>query len=163
MIGKEAILSTPGPMTTDRDSIDLFMKVVLDAKPWRIYPSVTVKPWTPEVLDKPLKVAVLWWDGVVMPHPPMMRALKEVSEACKAAGMEVVDWDCSTLDHKKAWDITATLYWTDGGEETLGRLAKAGEPVLPLTKFIIEQPTVRSLNQHETWEVSTPTCCAILD
>jgi len=154
MIGKETILSTLGPMAADRPTLELFMTVVLDAKPWRVYPALTAKKWTPYQFSKPLKVAVQWWDGVVMPHPPMLRALREVSEACKAAGMEVVEWDCGTLDHRKGWDITSALYWTDGGEEVLGLLEEAGEPVLPLTKFIIhEQPTVKNLNMHELWQL----------
>ena len=43
---------------------------------------------------KRLKVAVLWNDGVVKPHPPIIRALKEVSEKVKSIpGVEVVDWE----------------------------------------------------------------------
>ena len=154
MAGKETILSTLGPMAQDRDTLELFMKVVLEAEPWRLDPSLTVKPWTPYHSTKPLKVAVQWWDGVVMPHPPMIRALKEVSEACKAAGMKVVEWDSEMLNHRKGWDITSALYWPDGGAEVLGRLEEAGEPILSLTKFIInEQPTVKNLTQHELWQV----------
>lgn len=154
MIGKETILSTLGPMAQDRDSLELFMKVVLDAQPWRLDPSLTAKVWTPYHFTKPLKIAVQWWDGVVKPHPPMIRALKEVSEACMSAGMKVVEWDSEKLNHRKGWDILSALYWTDGGAEVLGRLVEAGEPVLPLTKFIIqEQPTVKNLTQHELWEV----------
>lgn len=154
MIGKETILSTLGPMAVDRASLEIFMSVVLDAKPWRLDPSLTVKKWTPYQFTKPLKIAVQWWDGVVTPHPPMIRALREVSGACKAAGMEVVEWDCESLNHRKGWDILSALYWTDGGAEVLGRLEDAGEPVLPLTKFIIhEQPNVKNLNMHELWQV----------
>lgn len=148
-------MSTLGPMATDRDTLELFMKVILSTKPWRLDPSLTAKDWTPYKFTRPLKIAVQWWDGVVMPHPPMIRALKEVSEACKAAGMEVVDWDCGPLDHRKGWEITAALYWPDGGEEVLGLIEEAGEPILPLTKFIIhEQPSVKKLDQHGLWKVS---------
>ncbi|KAJ9640781.1 uncharacterized protein PV06_06983 [Exophiala oligosperma] len=154
MIGKETIHSTLGPMATNRDSLELFMKVALAAKPWRLDPGLTAKVWTPYQFTKPLKIAVQWWDGVVKPHPPMIRALKEVSEACKAAGMEVVEWDCTKLDHKKNWEITAGLYWPDGGAETLGRIEEAGEPILPLTKFIIhEQPAAKNYNMHELWKL----------
>jgi Asp-tRNA(Asn)/Glu-tRNA(Gln) amidotransferase A subunit family amidase len=157
MAGKETILSTIGPMATDRDSLTLFMKVILDAKPWRLDPSLTAEPWTPYQFTKPLKVAVQWWDGVVMPHPPMTRALKEVAEACKAAGMTVVDWNCEDLDHRKAWQITSALYWPDGGEEVKGILQESGEEVLPLTKFIIdEQPAVKKLDMHGLWKVVFP-------
>lgn len=158
MDGKEAIMSTPGPMCVDRDTLELFMKVALSAKPWRIDPSLTVKEWTPYHFTKPLKIAVQWWDGVVQPHPPMTRALKEVSEACRKAGMTVVDWNCEPLDHAKAWEIVASLYWPDGGKQTLGLIEESGEPLLPLTKFIIhEQPSVKDLTQQELWDVSLTT------
>lgn len=156
MYGKETIASSPGPMSVDRDALELFMKIALAAEPWRLDPSLTVKPWTPHTFTRPLKVAVQWWDGVVQPHPPMTRALREVAEACRKAGMEVVDWDCEGLDHKKGWEITSALYWPDGGEEILKYLEDSGEPILPLTKWIIhEQPTVKNLNMHELWKVST--------
>lgn len=156
MAGKEAIISTPGPMAVDREALELFMKIALSAKPWRIDPSLTVKDWTPHQFTKPLKIAVQWWDGVVKPHPPMTRALKEVSEACRKAGMTVVDWDCESLNHRKGWEILASLYWPDGGEHIKKILDESGEPKLPLTKFIIdEQPSVKYLTQQELWDVSS--------
>lgn len=150
-------------MSVDREGLDLFMKVVLAAQPWRIDPSLIVKDWIPYHFIKPLKVAVQWWDGVVQPHPPMTRALKEVSEACRRAGMIVVEWDCQSLNHRKGWEILASLYWTDGGEHVKKILRDAGEPELPLTKFIIdEQPSVRKLSQQELWDVSQqPTSASI--
>ncbi|KAF4458309.1 general amidase, partial [Fusarium albosuccineum] len=156
MAGKETIASTPGPMTVDREALELFMKAALSSKPWRIDPSLTVKEWAPYTFDRPLKIAVQWWDGIVQPHPPMTRALREVAEACKKAGMEVVDWDCEPLFHRKSWEILSALYWPDGGEEALGLLEATGEPILPLTKFIIqEQPTVKNMTQHELWKLCT--------
>jgi amidase len=155
MSGKEAMMSTPGPMTTDRETLELIMKAALASEPWRLDPAVTFKPWTPVTFTKPLKVAVQWWDGVVTPHPPMRRALREVAEACRKAGMKVVDWDCEKLDHRKGWEIISSLYWPDGGEQVLNSLRESGEPVLPLTKFIIEdQPSVKNLTQQELWDVS---------
>lgn len=162
MSGKEAMMSTPGPMTTDRETLELIMKAALASEPWRLDPSVTFKPWTPVTLTKPLKIAIQWWDGVVTPHPPMRRALKEVAEACKKAGMKVVDWDCEKLDHKKGWEIISSLYWPDGGEQILNSMKESGEPVLPLSKWIIEQPSVKNMTQQELWDVSClPTYHAI--
>jgi len=48
----------------------------------------------------------------------------------------------------------SALYFPDGGEDTLKPLIEAGEPILPLTKFITEeQPKVKNLNMHEYWEL----------
>lgn len=156
MAGKETILSTPGPMTVERDVLELFMKTAIAAEPWRHDPSLTVKEWKPYHFTKPLKIAVQWWDGVVKPHPPMLRALKEVADACRKAGHEVVDWNCESLGHDEAWDIISGLYWPDGGKEVLSLIKGAGESVLPLTKFIIEeQPNVKDRTVAELWEVSS--------
>ncbi|KAH9427162.1 hypothetical protein MCOR02_012430 [Pyricularia oryzae] len=127
--GKETMGASPGPLAADRDALDC-----LCAWRWRPSPG--------------------WWDGVVQPHPPMTRALREVAGACRRAGIEVVDWDCEHLDHQRAWDIVSALYWPDGGKEVMDLLEQGGEPMLPLTKFIIqEQPTVGSLTQHELWKL----------
>ncbi|TQV98995.1 acetamidase [Cordyceps javanica] len=148
MAGRETIFSTPGPMTVDRKAMELLMRVILSKQPWRKDPSIVPMPWTPYNFTKPLKIAVQWWDGVVKPHPPITRALKEVAAACQKAGMRVVDWDCEKLDHKKSWDIISALYWPDGGLETLDCLEGAGDTVLPLTKWIIqEQPSVKNMTQ----------------
>lgn len=152
MTGKDAILGACGQISTDRESIELLMRVVLDAKPWRQNPSIFPQPWTPYEISEPLKVAFMWSDNIVNPHPPVIRALREVSDACKAAGMEVIDWN--PLDHDNGWEITSGLYFPDGGEEIMRILEESGEPVLPLTKFItVEQANVRSRSQKELWEV----------
>ncbi|KAF4984915.1 hypothetical protein FDECE_16981 [Fusarium decemcellulare] len=150
MAGRDTIWGCAGPMAVDRDGLELVMKVALSVKPWRIDPSLVVKEWAPYVFTSPPKIAIQWWDGVVQPHPPMTRALREVAELCRKAGMEVVDWPCEDLDHGLAWDIISALYWPDGGKEVLDMFKEVGEPLLPLTKFIIhEQPTVKSLNASE--------------
>lgn len=153
MTGKETVLGSNGPITRDRETIELFMKVVLDAEPWRKKPSVFPQFWTPYQIRKPLKIAIQWSDNIVTPHPPVKRALKEVTEACKSAGMEVVDW--ISLDHDRGWDIVSGLYFPDGGKEVMKLLNDSGEPVLPLTSFIIsEQANVKPRNQKELWDVS---------
>ncbi len=155
MEGKETISTTPGPMTVDRKAMELLMKTVLSKEPWRKDPSIIPMPWTPHTFTKPLKIAVQWWDGVVQPHPPITRALKEVATACRNAGMQVIDWNCEKLDHQKAWEITSALYWPDGGREALEFLDKHDDDLLPLTKWILqEQPSVKDLTQAELWEVS---------
>lgn len=160
MIGRETILPTYGPLCTDRKTMDLFMKIVLDAQPWRYDGNCIPIPWSPFTITKPLKIAIEWDDGVVKPHPPVIRALKEVADACRGAGMVVDDW--IPLDHEKAWDITSALYFPDGGEDCLKPLKESGEPVLALSDFIIhEQPKVRSLSMAELWKVISCLSCVI--
>ncbi|OAP54190.1 hypothetical protein AYL99_11725 [Fonsecaea erecta] len=84
MDGKDSMLATFGTLTQSRETINLFMKVVLHNQPWRYDPSLMVKKWTPEQPTPPLKVAIEWSNRAVKPHYPMIRALKMVAEACKA-------------------------------------------------------------------------------
>ncbi|EFW22322.1 hypothetical protein D8B26_000976 [Coccidioides posadasii str. Silveira] len=151
MEGKDAIAATFGPLCRSRETVNLFMKVIADAEPWRFDASLSPLPWASVTFNKPLKIAVQWDDGVVKPHPPVLRALREVAEACKKAGMEVVDW--VSYDHRKAWDIISELYWPDAGKEVLDLFKSTGEPILPLTKFILEQPRVRDHNMAEYWKL----------
>ncbi|VUC33663.1 unnamed protein product [Clonostachys rosea] len=153
MAGKETIMSTPGPMTVDRDALELFMKAALASEPWLTDPSLTFKPWSPYKCIQQLKIAIMWWDGVVTPHPPITRAMKEVAEACCKAGMEVVDWDAESLHHQTSWELLTQLYWPDGGEEALDLMKKGGEEVLPLSKFILQQANVKHLTQPELWDL----------
>ncbi|EXJ93382.1 hypothetical protein A1O1_01774 [Capronia coronata CBS 617.96] len=149
--GKESIHGTIGPLAQSRETINLFMKTILDNEPWRHDAGLTVKPWTPETITAPLKVAIEWHDGVVKPHPPVIRALQMVADACKAAGMDVVDWE--PYKHDKAWDIVSGLYFPDGGEAILAPIKESGEPIMPLTKFIVEQPNVKNRTMHEYWDL----------
>ncbi|KAF5597541.1 general amidase [Fusarium pseudoanthophilum] len=154
-LGRDTIAGCPGPMTVSRDGLELLMRVALAAKPWRVDPLVTFKEWISYKFTTPPKVAVQWWDGVVMPHPPMTRALREVAAVCMKAGMEVVDWNCEGLDHGKAWEIVSALYWPDGGKEMLDILEETGEPALPLTKHILhEQASAKNRTCTEMMELN---------
>ena len=84
----------------------MFMKTVIDAKPWIKEPSLVPLPWRElgPLTGKKLKIAVLWDDEVVKPHPPVTRALKQVVEKLKARGnVEIVDW--TPYKHEEAWAI----------------------------------------------------------
>ena len=60
MAGRETIGGCPGPMAVDRDALEIFMKVALSARPWRIDPSLTMKEWTPYSFSSRPKIAIQW-------------------------------------------------------------------------------------------------------
>lgn len=82
------------------------MKTVIAAKPWLREPSLLPFPWNEDDAyngRKP-KIAVLWDDGVVKPHPPISRALKKVVEKLTERGnVDIVDW--VPYKHDEAWAI----------------------------------------------------------
>lgn len=145
--GREEIRSTLGPLAHSRLDLQHFFKTVLEAKPWYTDPSLVNIPWTPSDLTKSsLCVAVMWDDGIVKPLPPVTRALKETVEAIKAAGIRVVDYH--PLDHAKHWDILSACYFVDGGKDHKDAFHKGGEPVLPLTEWILSQPSIEERDQE---------------
>lgn len=92
MSGQEAVISVNGPMARTLEDIKLFTKSVIDSEPWWVDPKCVAIPWRVVEPPKRLKIGVLWNDGVVMPTPPVIRALKVTVEKLRAAGHEVVEW-----------------------------------------------------------------------
>ncbi|RFU25584.1 hypothetical protein B7463_g10752, partial [Scytalidium lignicola] len=156
MDGQEHILPTIGPLSTSLEGCKIFTKSLIDAKPWYKESFLLPFPWKEEKAfkDKKLKVAILWDDGVVKPHPPVTRALKQIVEKLKAKGnVEVVDW--KPYQHDRAWEIIANLYFCDGGDEEKAAIAASGEPMRPLTEFIItENPHLEKHTIPSLWSAT---------
>lgn len=157
MPGADPIVSVIGPLSTSLAGIKIFMKTIIDAKPWLSEPALIPLPWNPSFQispHQPLKIGVLWHDNVVKPHPPITRALHSVVSKLKTIhNVTVVDWKPHL--HDEAWAIISSLYFTDGGAEDASAMAASGEPWLPLTKWIIkENPCVKKLSMQQLyyWE-----------
>ncbi|QDS68693.1 hypothetical protein FKW77_002767 [Venturia effusa] len=157
MLAQDHIIPVIGPLSTSLEGVKMFMETIIGAKPWLRMPSLLPFPWKDDddlepLEEKTFKVAILWDDGVVKPHPPVLRALKKMAEGLKAIeGVEVVDW--KPLKHDNAWEILASLYFADGAAEDKAALALTGEPMRPLTEFIIkDNPYVKEHSIAELWE-----------
>lgn len=110
MNGQEQIVPTIGPLSTSLEGCKLFIKTLIDAKPWFKEPSLLPFPWKEEHFFKgrKLKVAVLWDDGVVKVHPPVTRALKQLADKLKTSEkFDVVDW--IPYKHDLAWEIIVRI------------------------------------------------------
>ena len=153
----EPITSVIGPMSTSLTGLKTFMRVALGAKPWMREPSLVPFPWREGVeKEKPqMKIAILWDDGVVKPHPPVTRALKEVAEKLRhSEHITIVDWQ--PYRHDSAWEIIASLYFCDGAADESNRIEASGEPWRPLSKFIIkENPYIKKHTISSLWQWTT--------
>ena len=156
MLSEEQILAVIGPMSTSLEGLKLIMSTVIAAKPWLVEPSVLPFPWRYqepllELKRKKLKIGVLWSDDIVKPHPPILRALREVVDKLHASGdFDIVDW--KPYKHDEAWKIIASLYFCDGGMEEADAIDSSGEPWRPLSKWIIkENPYVKHLSIEDVW------------
>ena len=86
------------------------MKIVIAAQPWLIDPSLVPLPWRDEKVNhqdigsRTLRIGVMWHDGVVKPHPPISRALKEVVDKLKdVKNIEIIEW--KPYKHDLCWEI----------------------------------------------------------
>lgn len=131
----------------------MFMSAVLAAEPWLREPALVPLPWRQFEMPKKLRIGIMHDDGIVKPHPPISRTLKMLEERLRdLPDAQVVPFEA--YKHDEAWAITSSLYYTDGGSSDLQILRDSGEPLRPLTKWMItENPCVKSLTraQLEYW------------
>lgn len=95
--GQESISSVLGPMANSLSAVKRFTKAVLDAKPWDRDPLAVRKPWSHSeyALEEHgngvgMCFAIMWDNGVVKPHPPLVRAMEIVKVALEAVGHQGV-------------------------------------------------------------------------
>ncbi|CAL1695906.1 unnamed protein product [Somion occarium] len=137
--GQDAIATIAGPMSTSLSGIKTFMQSVLAAKPWRVDPDVIFKPWDDAgyALKEhgegyKLCFGLIWDDGIVKPHPPVMRALECAKRALENAGHVLIDW----VPHKHAELIAnaRSTFLADGGADYAAALI-SGEPMIHSMKL----------------------------
>lgn len=96
MSGQESIVPVAGPLGHNVDDLELFFQINSDAKPWHSEPLLRM-PWVSQIgqmQDQRLRIGIMLWDEVVMPHPYITRVIQEVAKKLKANGH---DGNCSTL------------------------------------------------------------------
>ncbi|CAH0045746.1 unnamed protein product [Clonostachys solani] len=133
------VLCSTGPMCTSLRDMDLFMRVLTDAKPYLSDPRLIPIPWTGLSGEKksPLKIGFMMNDGVIEPQPPVTKALMWAKDALEKTGsFEVKEF--KPFKVAEAMKNIRLAYWPDGGQAVKAHLASTGEPMLPLTQWIIK-------------------------
>ncbi|GAA5930372.1 hypothetical protein JCM3775_004371 [Rhodotorula graminis] len=132
--GAEALESVVGPMAMSLESLRVFMRSVVGARPWEYDAKVVERGWDDGLAraegdDGKKCFAFMWSDGLVRPQPPLERGMRELADKLRAAGHEVVDWE--PLDHAGAQDTVSRIFDADGGEDVRRWIGDSGEPLLP--------------------------------
>jgi amidase len=127
--GQEAVHSVNGPLTRTLADLEYYCKTVVHAEPWHDDPRCLPIPWRNVALPARLKIAVMWHDGIVLPTPPVTRALRHAVEKLRAAGHELVDW--SPEDQLQGTRLLGRMFLADGGKAIFSELKKTGEPLRP--------------------------------
>ncbi|KAF2400842.1 amidase [Trichodelitschia bisporula] len=161
LAGQEAVQSVNGPMARSLEDLVLFSKTVVEARPWLADPRCLPIPWREVSLGRKLKLAVMWHDGVVMPTPPVRRALRETVEQLQAAGHEVVEWRAE--GHERIAEILGRFFVADGGKTVKSILDPVGEPWRPEMAYY---KAASEMGVAELWKLQaerTELCKAYLD
>ncbi|KAL4877619.1 amidase signature domain-containing protein [Aspergillus karnatakaensis] len=142
MDGQNTVLSVIGPIAATARSLQLLFKAVLSQEPWLHDPLALELPWRSEIEQEtrqlveqsakdPAKLAfaIMKHDGVVVPHPPIARALEIVEQTLKRLGHKVVEW--TPPSHTIANQLASAAYNLDGGADAAYHFGLSGEEAAP--------------------------------
>ncbi|KAI0015050.1 acetamidase [Xylariomycetidae sp. FL0641] len=134
MEGQETVPSVVGPISRSSAALRRFTETVVDAEPWMVDPRSPPIPWryamAVEVYHRPLRIAMLHHDNMVLPQPPIRRALRELEAKLRSAGHDVVPMFDLQQDYADTL-LTQVLMSDADGDLTRTR-ALSGEPKLKL-------------------------------
>lgn len=154
MEGQEIIPSVVGPMAQSTESLRLFCKTVVDSQPWLVDPKSPPIPWreemAAEVANRPLRIAIMHWDGYMLPQPPIRRALREAEEKLRKAGHDVVPM--FDLDEPLADKFGSQVVVSDADCDVQRSRDRSGEPKLALVDPATNQP--RPMTLLENWALA---------
>lgn len=151
--GMENIIGCVGPMSNCIEDLRLFCNVALAYKPWDYEPSLIDIPWrliTTRDLPRRLTFGVMWHDGVVRPHPPVARALKQTVDSLRRAGHCIVNWDPMCHDPLVKWINRA--YFLDGAQE-YREMLNFDDPPVPIVNWLLDSEGGERCTIEDTWKV----------
>ncbi|KAH6892628.1 acetamidase [Thelonectria olida] len=160
MEGQETVHSVVGPIAHSAADIKLFLTAVLSQEPWKHDSKVVPMPWRHEeeakarakIQDARLTIGFYNFDGNVMPHPPVLRAVDQVVAALKRQGHRTVPW--VPYKHDFAVDLINKIYTADGSTDVLENINASGEPVIPNIKDLLN-PSNAKIGMNELWKLQT--------
>ncbi|KAI0735195.1 amidase signature domain-containing protein [Earliella scabrosa] len=133
--GQDSSPSCLGPLSGSIGGIKAFMKAVIGQQPWLLDPLCVRKKWDDEAYSlaehgggSELCFAFMWNDGLVVPHPPIQRAMHFTKATLEAAGHKVVDWQ--PLKHTELYQNLSQIWMSGALEDIDTVLATTGEPRL---------------------------------
>ncbi|XP_072294919.1 fatty-acid amide hydrolase 1 [Eucyclogobius newberryi] len=120
--GQKTVLTTPGPMGKDVESLALFLKAILCDEMFSLDPTVPPLPFNEEVYQsrKPLRIGYSeQYEGTPV-SPSMTRAVREVKALLEQAGHTLVPYKPVRMD--EITDLMGKGVFADGGATFLQQL-----------------------------------------
>lgn len=158
MEGQETVHSVVGPITHSVPDMRLFVQSVLEQEPWKHDSKVIPMPWRQSEHDATVKkitsdkltLGFFNNDGVVMPHPPILRGVDKVVSTLRENGHEVIDW--KPHKHDYAVDLIQGIYASDAGKDIHTVLSASGEPAIPNINDLVD-PSISGADITKLWDV----------
>ncbi|OBW67918.1 MAG: Uncharacterized protein AUREO_019990 [Aureobasidium pullulans] len=158
MEGQETVHSVVGPITHSVPDMRLFVQSVLEQEPWKHDSKVIPMPWRQSEHDAAVKkipsdkltLGFFNNDGVVMPHPPILRGVDKVVSTLRENGHEVIDW--KPYRHDYAVDLIQGIYASDAGKDIHTVLSASGEPAIPNINDLVD-PSISGADITKLWDV----------
>lgn len=86
--GQLSIRVSCGPVANCLADVKMITRLLVAHPDYRYDTTCMPVPWRSPEMPKKLVLGIMMTDGVVQPHPPVLRALKEISKAALDAGHE---------------------------------------------------------------------------
>ncbi|KAL2817633.1 amidase signature domain-containing protein [Aspergillus granulosus] len=132
--GSTIIRAVTGPLSRSVDGLEVYTRTVLSLKPWDWDFSCAAIPWRQDEYDlgsgkkRPLCFGFMAHDLVVLPNPPIIRAMAELRSSLLRAGHQVISVD--PFDGKEIAEAAFQVFLATGGEEVTTMLGILDEPLI---------------------------------
>ncbi len=145
--GRVGLQSCAGPITRTLEDVGVLMEAVEDGRAWEADPAVLPGRWwsVERKAKSPLKIRVLWRDGVVEPLPPVRRTLEEVVRKLKGRGIEVVDVESGRF--RECQGVANKFFGVDGYHRWFDLLEKTEEPLIPWLQTRLKRGKPKTVEQ----------------
>ncbi|KAJ5113584.1 acetamidase [Penicillium angulare] len=158
MEGQETVHSVVGPIANSISDLCLFMKAVLSEEPWKFDSKVIPLPWRVSEVESiqgriakgGLNIAIYPQDGIVCPHPPILRAIQSVQSALDKGGHHVFPW--APYKHEFGVNLINKIYAADGCTDVYQNIKLSGEPAIPNIKDLLN-PDLPKADVNEVWDM----------
>ncbi|TFK99720.1 general amidase [Pterulicium gracile] len=136
LIGQDSVPSVLGPMSSSISGLKIFFQTILASEPWFRDASCIRKPWSEEEYKltehhnkgRVLSFGIMWDDGIVKPHPPVLRALEKVKRALVKKRHKVVEF--KAVKHAEICMVAAKIWDAGALQDYTTTTSITGEPII---------------------------------
>ncbi|KAH6962193.1 fatty-acid amide hydrolase [Ilyonectria sp. MPI-CAGE-AT-0026] len=130
-LGLGAIVASAGPLTNDINSLGIFMKAVIDTRPFRLDATVIDIPWRD--IDGPpgpkLRLGLLPESPLFPLHPPVKETMEKAVQILQSHGHDVVTLDAAECYVAAAGEVARGILALD--KTWAKSITSNGEPFIP--------------------------------